>query len=376
MRNALKNISFKLASFYFFYFSIIAIHIIFLPKILELEGFSGKEIGIIYAAAPLVRFVIPFLFIKGLELNTKIFNFALTLLSISALAFFIAIDNFWLLLIVNIFLGISLALILPYVEVIALTHIGKERYGKIRLYGSVGFILIALLLVEVLTSSYVAIAFLSVVAFSTTIFGYLLNSNDVQATSHESKLNIPILNDWRLWLGLMLMQVGFGPFYNFFTIYETAHGVSLDTTVLLWSFGVVVEIVMLYFQSPIMKLNLLHVLQFTVIFTSLRWFILYMYPSELILVYISQSIHALSFALFHSAAISYLYSIYENKKLAQQFFFGVCYGMGGFIGAISSGYMYDYDSSLLFLYASVVALLSFWFLLLHAKRIKALHVQS
>ncbi|MGB3962598.1 MAG: MFS transporter, partial [Sulfurimonas sp.] len=44
-----------LAVFYFFYFGIVGIYIIFMPKVLMMVGYSGSEIGIIFAAAPLVR---------------------------------------------------------------------------------------------------------------------------------------------------------------------------------------------------------------------------------------------------------------------------------------------------------------------------------
>ena len=60
----------------------------------------------------------------------------------------------------------------------------------------------------------------------------------------------------------IFMQMSFGAFYNFFTIYETEHGISLEMTSYLWSFGVICEILMLYFQAPLLKNNLLNVIKF------------------------------------------------------------------------------------------------------------------
>ena len=65
---------FFVGSFYFFYFAIIAVHIIFMPKVLDMTGYAPSEIGIIYASAPLVRFIIPFAFLKGLKLDRSVFN--------------------------------------------------------------------------------------------------------------------------------------------------------------------------------------------------------------------------------------------------------------------------------------------------------------
>jgi len=158
------------------------------------------------------------------------------------------------------------------------------------------------------------------------------------------------------------MQVSFGAFYNFFTIYETAHGISLDMTIYLWSFGVVAEVFMLFFQAPLLRKNLLVILQITTFITALRWLILYFYPENIALLFFSQSIHALSYALFHSAAISYLYFLYKQKKLAQQFFSGITYGIGGLIGAVGAGYMYEFMPNELFLLAACMAFLASFFL--------------
>jgi PPP family 3-phenylpropionic acid transporter len=351
--------SYLIAAFYFFYFAIIAVYVIFMPKVLSMVGYTPSEIGIVFAAAPLVRFAVPFAFIKGLQLNRAVFNQALVLMSLSSLAFFIALNSFWGLLIANIGIGIGLSLILPYIEVIALMAIGKERYGKVRLFGSIGFIAVALVLVKALSTPNVAIGFLSAMTLLTSAFGYAIAALEGKKAKQEEGVPgvsfNPLLH-WSLWLGLILMQVSFGAFYNFFTIYETDRGMSMDTTIYLWSFGVIAEILLFYFQGPLLKRNLQKLLQFAVAGTILRWMLLYLYPDDLILLYFSQSLHALSFALFHTAAISYLFTLYRERKLAQQFFFGLSYGLGGFIGAVSSGYIYELWPDELFLSAAVVAL--------------------
>lgn len=347
-----------IALFYFFYFAIVAIYVIFLPKVLSMVGYTPSEIGIIFAAGPLVRFAIPFLFLKGVKLELKTFNSALLLLLLAALSFFLTLESFWPLLLSNIAMGIGMSLILPYIEVIALSLIGKESYGRVRLFGSIGFILVALVLVKFLDVPATALYFLLAMIVSTLFFGYIIahldSKKELQAESIQGR-HLDLLGHWPLWLGLMLMQVSFGPFYNFFTIYETEHGVSLDTTIYLWSFGVIAEIVLFYFQGPLLRRNLLKLLEFSLLITIGRWLLTYLFPENLILLFFAQSLHAFSFALFHTAAISYLYELYSERKLAQQFFLGISYGLGGFVGAVSAGYIYELWPSVLFLYAAAVA---------------------
>jgi len=354
-------LAFKIAGFYFFYFAIIAVHIIFMPKVLSLVGYTPSQIGIIFASAPLVRFIVPFLFLRGLKLNKKIFNSALVLLILSAIGFYPAIENFYAIMSVNILLGIGLSLILPYVEVIALEKIGKENYGKIRLFGSIGFVLVSLVLVKFTLTPETAVLYLSIMAIMSALFGYIITKDEKEHPSDTLHVKIDfraITSHWSLWLAMLLMQVSFGAYYNFFTIYETDRGVSLDMTIYLWSFGVVVEIFMLYFQGPLLKRELKSLLVFAAIMTAFRWLIVDMYATNIVILFISQSIHAISFALFHSVSIAYLYTLYTQKKLAQQFFFGICYGMGGFLGAISAGYIYEYLPNYLFMSSALFALLA------------------
>ncbi|MGA1940177.1 MFS transporter [Arcobacter sp. YIC-310] len=351
-----KFIFFKLSAFYFFYFAAVGVYIIFLPKVLYDSGYNSFEIGIIFALAPLMRFVTPFLFLKHIKLNQNVFKTALFMSVISSLLFYITINSFYLFMINNAILGVCLSLILPFLEVSAIKHLGKEKYGKSRLFGSIGFMIISLVLAKFLSEPKIALHYYLATNILTVIFALLLMRNDVEHKAQENSEKFSFLKYWPFWLSLFFMQMSFGGFYNFFTIYETQHGISLEMTSYLWSFGVICEILMLYFQAPLLKNNLLSIIKFCVAITITRWLMLYSYPDSLTITFISQSIHAFSFGLYHSAVIIYLYSLYEDKKLAQQFMYGVAYGLGGFIGAIIAGWVYG-DS--LFIYSAIFAFVSF-----------------
>ena len=362
-----------LAIFYFFYFGIVGIYIIFLPKVLMMLGYSASEIGIIFAAFPLVRFLLPFLFTRGFELNFQRFKTALFIMIVSSFTFYLFVESFWGLFFSNILLSIGMSLILPYVEVIALEVLKKEGYGKVRLFGSIGFVIVALVLVKYLSSAEIALYFLIAFVLFTAFLAFFI-AKDVhkKALPQEKNSNdVALMRDYKLWLGLILMQMSFGAFYNFFTIYETDHGISLDMTIYLWTFGVLIEILMLFFQGRFLKFNLVLLLQITTLSAVLRWFLVYLYPTNLEVLFFTQSLHALSFALFYSAAISYLYQLYKNKVLAQQFFSGLSHGLGGFIGALGFGYLYEYFPQSIFLVAALIALIAFIFITLWSKSLRS-----
>jgi len=356
----------SLGAYYFFYFALVGIYVIFMPKVLLDLGYTPFEVGIIYAAAPFMRFLLPFVFRHALSLTPKVYQLSLLLTFAGTLLFLATINDFWIYLAANLLFGAAMGISLPYVETIALATLSKHHYGKVRLWGSLGFMGIALWLGKVLDSPYQALYYLSAMAFLTLLFGAILTKYDtISHSSAQEDASFSLSKYWAFWVSIFLMQVGFGGFYNFFTIYETDHGISLEMTSWMWSFGVVCEIFMLYFQGPLLQRNLLHILQFATLVTAGRWMILYLYPDSIVLTFASQSLHAISFALYHTAAITYVFSLYTQKKLAQQFFLGIAFGLGGSVGAVLSGQIYG---EYLFLIEAAITFMAFIILLIHQKR--------
>jgi PPP family 3-phenylpropionic acid transporter len=328
-----------------------------MPKILQMIGYSSVQIGIIFAMAPLMRFLVPFLFLKYIQLSKKVFHIALIVLVISAISFYACIEHFYLFIIPNLFIGSALGLILPYIETYAMEHLKKERFGRSRLYGSIGFMLIGIFLARDLDNYLIGVHYFFLSVLATALFGYITTTKEAistEDTQKNEKFNLSKV--MYIWVSLFFMQISFGAFYNFFTIYETAHGISLEMTSYLWAFGVICEILFFYFQAPLLKLNLINILKFSAFLASIRWLILYLFPDSLTMSFVSQSFHAVTFALHHTATLSLLYTLYQNKRLAAQFYYGFSFGLGGFVGAILAGYFYG---PYLYLYASFMALLSF-----------------
>ncbi len=354
-----------ISSFFFFYFSIIGVYLIFFPKILATLAYSSFEIGLIYSAAPLVRFVVPFVFGRFLALNKKVFYISLANLLLTALLFYVSITSFYLFLLVNVLFGISIGIILPFIESFALKFLQKQNYGKSRLYGSLGFMLVSLVLAQALDFNSANIAsygshFLLFCIVFTVLFALLIvRGNSEFSSANFAGGGINLFANAYFWIALFLSQVSFGGFYNFFTIYESSHGLDMGMISYLWTFGVLCEIVLFYFQSPLLKyISMQKLLRFAFFVTALRWLLLYLFPSSLYLVFASQSLHAFSFALLHTAAFSYLHASYKNSQLASQFYYGIAYGLGGFVGSLVAGASYG---QYLFVVSACFAFMAFLF---------------
>jgi len=336
---------------------------------------------VIFAASPLMRFALPFLFRHLGGVERLHYLSALILTFLSALLFFATLRSFPAFFLANLLYGAAMGIVLPYVDTIALQIISKERYGRVRLWGSIGFMAIALWLGRVLQSPIQRLVYLAVLALATLLTGWLLARYDrgegkQSADISQAAESFSLRRYWAFWLSAFLLQVSFGGFYNFFTIYETAHGISLEMTSWLWSFGVLCEIAMLYWQGPLLKnRELLSLIEFSVATTVLRWAILWLWPDSLAAAFAAQSLHAFNFALYYTAAIAYVYELYTQKKLAQQFFLGMTFGLGGSVGALLAGWVYERNPDSLFLFEALVALAAWGAIRLHRRR-KARHAHA
>lgn len=355
-----------LSFFYLAYFSLVGVYVMFMPTALSTFAYTKFEIGVIYTIAPLMRFLLPFVFKYYVKLTGNIYLLSLLFTFVGAVLFLVTIENFWLHLLANALFGASMGIILPYVETISLQQLSKKLYGKVRLWGSIGFILVALWLGNTNVSAIETIYYLCLTAFLTAIFGSFVLKYDTHTQSKdEEEKDFSLQKYWAFWTSMFLMQVAFGGFYTFFTIYELEQGISKEIISYLWSFAVICEIAMLYFQGALLQRNLLMLLKVATLITAFRWLMLYLFPTSLEITFFSQSLHAISFALYHTASITYVFSLYHQKRLAQQFYLGISFGLGGGIGSYLAGYFYG---EYLFLIEAFITLLAFMMLLVHDKR--------
>jgi len=338
----------NLSLYYFFFFASVGIYVIFLPNYLKQHGYTPEEIGIIFASLPITRFITPFFFQKR-TVNARIFK--LSVLISAMLPFLLYIDNFYIILSVFIGLGVVYSINFPYIEAIAINQL-KSAYGKIRLWGSIGFIVVALGLSYVHVNIVTLYVILNILV---AYYAYQFANLDLSIT--KTFESIDLLKEWRFWMALVLLQISFGGFYNFFTIYNLAHGISPQINGWLWSIGVIAEIVIFIYQYKFLNSNnALFYIKLSLFITAIRWIGLYWFRGDVIMIALLQTLHLFSFAIFHTAALLYISNKYRNQTLVQQFYAGIGYGMAAFIGSIISGYLYGEK---LFLYEGIIAFLGF-----------------
>ncbi len=336
--------------FYFLFFALIGDYVIFMPKLFS-HYFTPTQIGILFAMMPIARFLTPFIFLKK-SLTKK--DYLLSVFVAFLASLLILSKNFYLILFSFFLIGASFAVLFPYIEAIAIEKL-STKYGKARVMGSLGFMLYGIIF------SYIKINHLIsfiVLMFLTAISAFYFKENK---TINKVTSKINFTKNYKFWLGLIFMQISFGGFYNFFTIYLIKHGINKEYVGWLWGIGVMSEIIVFLIGHKFLhKLNPLKWIKISIFLTSIRWLMLFLFANSLSLIAASQLLHAFSFAIFHTSALLYINKTYNNKTLAQQFYAGIAYGLAAFLGSIISGFLYG---EYLFLYESLIALVGFLIML-------------
>lgn len=264
---------------------------------------------------------------------------------LSALCFacFLATRSAWALLAVMAVFGLFYNAVMPQFEAMTLTALGPrpERYGHLRVWGSVGFLVVAGTYGALMDWTGAALfPRLALPLFVLMVACAWPHRND--APPARAALPADAGHLWkrpgvrRFLLVAFLMQLGFGPFYVFYTLHLQAAGHSGAVIGALWALGVVIEIA-LFWQAPklIARFGAASLLQACIAVTALRWALVAFFPGALPLMALAQVGHALSFAVFHACTMRLMADFFPGQRagVGQSLLYGFSQGFGGVLGA-------------------------------------------
>jgi PPP family 3-phenylpropionic acid transporter len=343
----------QLAGFYFFYFAYIGAFGPFFAVYLAAVGLTPVEIGAVMALPQATRIVAPHLWGWLADAGGR----QARLVRATALAgtvcwagLFASTAFLWICLVV-LAVGFFLSAALPLVEATTLTHLGEQtgRYGAIRLWGSVGFI-VAVVGVGYALDHFPAGALLWIVAGSlagTLAFAWLIP--DAPRAPHPADgqpiarvLGRPEVA--ALIAACALMAVAHSPYYTFYSIHLVDHGYGKGLTGWLWALGVVCEIaVFLRLPRLYAAFTLRGILIASFALAAVRFLLIGWGAESLALLLVAQALHAASFGSFHAAAIGLVHRFFRGRHQArgQAIYGSLTFGVGGALGSVASGYVWQ-----------------------------------
>jgi PPP family 3-phenylpropionic acid transporter len=156
----------------------------------------------------------------------------------------------------------------------------------------------------------------------------------------------------------LLMQMGFGAFYVFYTLHMQAAGHAGLAVGLLWGLGVLAEIAMFWWMPRLFaRFAAPSLLSFCLAVTVLRWTLTALFPTLLPLMFAVQLLHAFSFAVFHACCMRQMAESFPGRDAAagQSLLYSLSSGVGGVLGALLSSWLWEWrGGSAAFLGGAVV----------------------
>ena len=343
----------SLAGFYFFYFAYLGAFAPFFSLYLISAGMSAVEIGVLMALPQLTRIVAPHLWgwladRSGHRLRVaRLTGLAGTL---AWLGMFFG-SGFALLFCVLLAMTFFWSAALPLVEATTLSHLGEEtaRYGRIRVWGSVGFIVSVVAVGYALdwlperTLLWVVLALMS----GMLAFCWVVPEAAVAPHEHDDKPIARILRRPEvvaLIAACALMAAAHGPYYTFFSIHLVDHGYSKAVAGWLWALGVICEIGIFVWMPHLYRaFSLRQILIASFALAVLRFLLIGWLADSLIALLAAQALHAASFGSFHAAAIGVVHRFFRGRHQArgQAIYGSLAFGVGGAAGTFASGYAWD-----------------------------------
>ena len=349
------SVRWAFGSFFFLYFAYVGLVSPYASLFFLDRGFNVIEIAVLMSMLQITRIVGPFSWgwlSDYLSNRVGIIRFCACLAALVFVCIFFL--NSYLAFFVWMFvLHTILSSLMPLGESATVHALFKDnsfdkRYGRLRLWGSIGFIAMVLVAGELFQRKgielypIVGMIVLSLLALIT----FLLHEPKMERRKMvKGELLVVLFNPdvrWFLLSGFFMIFAHVA-LYVFYSLYLSNLGYNKFQIGLFWALGVFAEVIFFYFQSKVLsRLDAEVVLQASFGVGVVRFALIALYPLTPVLIF-AQILHAGTFAAHHSAATKLLQRWFTGPLQArgQALMATISYGLGGTLGGLCAGWIWD-----------------------------------
>ncbi len=346
----------RLSAFYFAYLGALGAFSPYFAPYLETRGLSAWQISVVMSLWYATRVLAPSVWGSATARAARpiLWLRAGALATLACFALFLLPLGFASVVLVMLAYASFYNAIMPQFEALTLARLGdrKSAYGRIRVWGSVGFVLANLgfgWLLQILGYGWLVATLLPV--FGLLVAAAWINHDaPAPATEASGGFRAHVLPRWRerpLWIFLataLAMQLSHGAFYVFLSLHLDRQGYSAQMVGAMWAIGVLAEIAM-FLVVPRLQARFSPRLLLAACFAigSLRWLVTALLPEYPLAIGLAQLGHAFTFAAFHSASMQAISQFFPGRAgvHGQGLLYGFSSGLGGVLGALLAGALWE-----------------------------------
>lgn len=369
MSNEARIPQVPLASFYFFYFAVLGGFMPYWGLYLQQLQFSPEAIGQLMAILMATRIIAPNFWGYVADRTGKRLQMVRAgafLLMFFWLGVFFT-ESFWPLAFVLLGYSFFQNAILAQFEAVTIAHLGAQRelYSRLRLWGSIGFIVTGAslgMLFDVISVSWLPLCLLACAAATWLASLQVPDiATPTRAHRHEDFFTIlkrPVVVAFLL--AHFLLQLSHAPYYSFYSIYLEQHGYSRSAIGWLWALAVLAEVIAFtQMHRWLPRFGEQKIMLASLLLSALRWTVIGVGIESPLVVWSAQVLHAASFATFHAAAISVIYRQFGDGHQGQgQALYSMLWGLGVALGSWWTGLVWDLHPLWSWLAAAVACLMA------------------
>jgi len=346
-----QSISFAL--FFFAYYGYVGVFSPYASLYFADKGMTAAQIGVLMSLMQVMRIFGPNLWGWVADRHQQ----RVTVLRITAIAAVAAFSGiffgqtfaqfFLVMVAVNLFTSAQG----PLSEALMLSEMRGDmtHYGRLRLWGSVGFIVTVTLGGPLLDwygirfMPWMALALLALVLVAS-----LRMHETPHGGLHQDMPSVMALLKRReviaFFASTFLMIAAHASLYVFYSLYLAEIGYNKTVIGLMWSLGVVVEILFFFYQAPIFRrFGVQKLMIASLLIAVVRFLMIGLGAQSLFILLVAQVLHAATFGVHHSASVATLQRWFSGPLQArgQALFTSISYGLGGTLGGLILGGFWD-----------------------------------
>ena len=343
----------QLSGFYFFYFAFVGAMSPYWSLYLKSLEFSAFQIGVLMSLLQVMRIFAPNLWgwlADHLGKRVLIVQVAAVASLASYVGVFFGVSFFWLFLVMSL-MSFFWSASLPLVEATTLSHLGESTagYGRIRLWGSIGFIIAVVGVGYVLDVAPIKALLWMVLGALAGIVLFSRHIPEAHSLPHVTD-RLPVWSVLKqppvlaLIIACFLMSAAHGPYYTFYSLYLVEHGYAKSSVGWLWALGVMCEIAVFIYMPRLLRwFSLKQILVFSFAMATVRFLIIAWGVEQVGLMLFAQTLHAFTFGAYHAAAVAVIHRHFRGRHQAkgQALYTSLSFGAGGALGSLYSGYTWD-----------------------------------
>ena len=359
-----------LVAFFTLYFAYIGMFAPYFPLYLNARGLSAAEIGLMLSVLQGVRIVGPWVWAWVADHTGQPARIMSITLLVSLICFsgLYVVAGWWPMLCLLVGFTLFSSGQVPLSEVLTRQVLIKhyDQYGRLRLFGSIGFIAAVWALGPVLDDW-------GMQTLPHWIVGCLLLLLWVTLRlPHDpvAHADLPVVSFWAqvrqpgvAWfmLSATLMVAAHSCLYTYFSLYLDGLGYAKATIGFLWGLGVVAEVLLFYGQHRILQ-RYASLPLFLLCFAAcaIRWVAVGVAGESMSVLLFTQVLHALTFALHHTLTMRQLQCWFHGRTAArgQALYVSLAYGLGATLGGLFCTYLWtSYTHRSVFFASAGLALL-------------------